>query len=204
MLLDTGLVFLVDEWNLEGHFVVHLPGVDWVQISLELDLVALGGEFQITPYAHMDWHFVLVCDWDTEQAGEFHDVFAKVECLLPVDWESIAEMWEGGVLKLGHETIDFLLVEGEKTLHFVVDLEVERANNLVSHFAVGNSKKLANLQEVLVSLSVTAGWNPDLLVEVVEQFLSGVSVERELEWVESEGTIAKHVEVSEVNVIRDP
>jgi hypothetical protein len=92
MTLETSLVFLSDEWNLEAQFLMCFPSIDWVEFSLDLEvLVVLRDELDESSEGDMDWHTEVVRAWESKDGWDFHKVFTEVEGLLEMDWVSSSE-----------------------------------------------------------------------------------------------------------------
>jgi len=98
---DSGLVLLGQEWNLEAQFVVLLPGVDGVEVSLELEVleVILNNDLKVSTERNMDGHDGLVVQWETEDGGELNGELGEAEGLLVVDFNTVLELGES----LSHE-----------------------------------------------------------------------------------------------------
>lgn len=201
--LESSLVFLVQEWNLEAQFLMCFPGIDWVEFSLDLHVfeVIFGDKFHESSDGNMDGHTEVVGGWESKDGWDFHEVLTEMEGLLEVDWVSGAEFGESLELELLDQFLQHVFVEREHAFHLILDLHVESSFNDIILLALLDSQDFTDLSNIFMSFTISGSWLVDLFHQIVDEFLCCVSVEGEFHWNFFEGTISVLEPVLVVNVV---
>jgi hypothetical protein len=200
--LDSSLVLLAGEGNLEGDLAVDLPGVDGGEVGLEghlggsTDVIELDGSADGNEGG--DAH--VVDEGDTHDGGHGAHVLGQVEELLVVD-VVLSLVSLGSVLEeLLGQLLDGFLIEGPEALDFLADVDEEGARDGRVLLAGFDVEHLADLGHLFVSLEFFLVLLVDDVQESGDQLLDGVASEGDLNGVDLAGSVSEVVEVAVVDV----
>lgn len=128
-----------------------------MELSLDLHVLHVVNvdELDESSEGNMDWHTEVVSGWESKDCWDLKQMLTEMEGLLEMDWDSIAELGESLGLEELNPLFQSVFVKREKTLNFVLDLDVEFAFNLLGLFTLIDSQDFTDMSNVFMSL--TAG-----------------------------------------------
>jgi len=199
--LDTSLIFLLSEWTFEGQFTVDFPGIDWRKVSLEGDSGRFALFLELDGSADGDegGHAHVVDEGESHDGWHGSQVLGHVDGLLVVDVQ-----FTMGVSTLGELLGQFLnggRVEGPETFNLISQLDIDGGDGGLSLSTAFNVQQVLDFMKILVSLQFLRFSFGDSVDEGVGQLLDSVSGNRDLNGVNSGGSISELEEVSVVDVV---
>jgi len=174
--LDTSLVLLTEEWNLEGKTAVDLPGVDNLDIGLDGELGSTGvAGLHLSADGDEDRLGNTVSQRDTHGGRHSSNVISEHSRLLVVDLTLLLVLAQVLGEMLG-KLLDGFFVSGEHTLDFIADVELKSGNNRLVLLAGLDVQQLLDLVKVLVLLQSLLGFSlADLVNDSAEELGNGGS-----------------------------